>query len=114
MRAADPFCRKAEPANVLLPATRRWADELPDGMKPQALLRCFPRIANRLANARSDPSACRLIFDDLLVDRRPGRQGFPPDVLQDLLRLRAHVLGDGLPSPTRDQRYWSARRMKYD
>lgn len=108
------LCRKAEPANVLLPTTRRWANELPTGIEPQALLRRFPRIANRLANAWTDPSACRLIFEDLLVDRRPGRQGFPPDVLHDLLRLRAHFLGDDLPSPTRDLRHWSARRMKHE
>lgn len=106
------LCRKAEPANVVLPATRRWASELPAGIEPLALQRRFPRIANRLANAWQDPSACRLIFEDLLVDRRPGRQGFPPDVLHDLLRLRAHFLGDDLPILPRDLRHWSARRMK--
>ena len=106
--------RKAEPANVVLPATRRWANELPPGLEPHALLRRFPRIANRLAIAWKDRADCRVVFEDLLVDRRPGRQGFPADVLNDLLRLRAHALGEGVPAPKRDLRHWSARRMKLD
>ena len=106
--------RKAQPANIVLPATRRWASELPWGLEPQALLRQFPRIANRIANAWNDASACRMIFEDLLVNRRPQRKGFSPDVVQELLRLRAHFTGDALPSPTPSARYWSARRMNLD
>ena len=29
-------------------------------------------------------------FDELLVDRRGGRQGFPKDVLRELLVLRSY------------------------
>ncbi len=106
--------RKAQAANVVLPTTRRWANELPRGLEPQALLRQYPRIANRIANAWKDGVDARLIFDDLLVERRPARKGFPPDVLHDLLRLRAHCLGQDLPNPALRLRHWSARLMNRD
>ena len=106
--------RKAQPANIVLPATTRWANALPRGLDPQALLRQFPRIANRIANAWDDASAMRLIFDDLLVSRRPKRTGFPPEVANELLRLRAHSAGDVPPPPAAAGRCWSARRMKVD
>jgi hypothetical protein len=53
-----------------------------------------------------------LIFDDLLVSRRAKRTGFPPDVANELLRLRAHFAGDAPPPASATNRYWSARRMK--
>jgi hypothetical protein len=38
----------------------------------------------------------REVFDDLLIDRRGGRQGFLADVLHDLQRLKAaYVTGFG-------------------
>ena len=106
--------RKAQPANIVLPATRRWANALPPGLEPHALLCRFPRIANRIANAWTDVSARRLIFEDLLVDRRPQRKGFPADVLHDLLRLRAHCAGEALPKAEPYGRHWSARRMSFE
>jgi hypothetical protein len=104
--------RKAQPANIVLPATARWANALPRDLYPAALLLQFPRIANRIANARDDASAIGLIFDDLLVSRRAKRTGFPPDVANELLRLRAHFAGDAPPPAAATNRYWSARRMK--
>ena len=101
--------RKAQPANVVLPFTRRWVNDLPQHLEPQALLRLFPRIANRLANAWGDADACRMIFDELLADKRPGRRGFPPEVVSDLVRLRAHFLGDELPNPALRIRHWIGR-----
>jgi hypothetical protein len=47
----------------------------------------FPRVANRLAIAWPDPKAVQEVLDDVLIDRRGGRQGFPPAVQQELLRL---------------------------
>jgi hypothetical protein len=48
----------------------------------------YPRIANRIASAWRDSEAARASLDDLLIDRRGGRQGFPPFVLAELLHLR--------------------------
>jgi hypothetical protein len=66
-----------------------WASSLADDERPAALLHKYPRIANRLALCWNDPALRDRVLDDLLVDRRGGRRGFPPDVQADLLRLRA-------------------------
>jgi hypothetical protein len=46
----------------------------------------------------NDRIACPAYFDELLVDRRGGRQGFPPAVRRDLLKLRDYWYG-GEPTP---------------
>jgi hypothetical protein len=96
--------RKAKPANVLLPGTRRWLEMLSMDVQPQALATKFPRLANRIAADWSIPDACRTFIYDLLVDRRGGRMGFPQDVLQDILALRAlyshlHPQNEGIGIP---------------
>jgi hypothetical protein len=48
----------------------------------------YVRIANALARAWSAPRACLEYFDDLLIDRRGGRQGFPFDVALELAGLK--------------------------
>lgn len=68
---------------------RRWLESLPADERPSALARQYPRIANRLALCWDDAALLAKVFDDLLVDRRGGRRGFPPAVRQELLRLRA-------------------------
>ena len=37
-----------------------------------------------------DPNSLRRYIDDLLVDKRGNRQGFPLDVLRELFALRAY------------------------
>jgi len=56
-------------------------------------LRVYPRIANRLALACNDPQAIRDVLNDVLIDRRGGRRGFPPSVLSELLKFRSMVSG---------------------
>ena len=90
-RQTDPTidwapARRVRPLDELLPATERWAASLGDAKN---LIRLYPRVANRLAFAWQDPKAVQDVFDDLLIDRRGGRQGFPPLVAAELLRLRA-------------------------
>jgi hypothetical protein len=80
--------RKARPLDLLLPVTQRWAESLPDSTKPHRSMEKFPRIANRIASAWRDEQACLAVLDDLLVDRRGGRQGFCPFVQAELLQLR--------------------------
>ena len=80
--------RKAKPVNYMLPASMQWLNALPKVVRPWALITEYPRIANLLVIAWGNPTACRAYFDNLLVDRRGNRKGFPPDVLRDLQRLR--------------------------
>ena len=83
--------RKAVPVDRLLPETVRWAVRLPEPVRPYALMREYPRVANRLAAAAASPASLAECLADLLIDRRGGRRGFPAAVAQDLLRLRAYL-----------------------
>ena len=88
--AGFAFCRKARPANLLMKATAEWVERLPKDVRPRALINRYPRIANALAQAWSEPEGPSAYFDELLLNSRGGRQGFPEDVLRDLLALEAH------------------------
>lgn len=83
--------RKAQPVNVLLPATQRWLETLPEVVRPTTLAHKFPRIANRLAAAWSNPHESAACLRSLLVDERGGRKGFPGDVMDDLGDLREYL-----------------------
>jgi hypothetical protein len=82
--------RRTEPANGLLKPTFAWASTLPIEIQPRSLLYKFPRIANLLAAMWPDPNSFRRYVDDLLVDKRGSRQGFPVEILRELFELRAY------------------------
>jgi hypothetical protein len=82
--------RKAQPVEVLLPATRRWLDSLPNETRPHALAERFPRLANLIALNWNSPSDCCAFIASLMLDQRGGRRGFPYDVLQDIHNLRVY------------------------
>lgn len=79
-------------------STIAWARAIPSGIRPRALVIKFPRIANILAGASSDPIKFDKTLRELMMDTRGKRQGFPLDVLQDLANLRAHFDGTHKPS----------------
>lgn len=62
----------------------RWLRTLPGRFRPRALCAQFPRITNRIALCWNDPVLTQMLLDQLLVDHRGGRKGFPPDVAEDL------------------------------
>jgi hypothetical protein len=84
--------RRAEPPNALLPRTLTWAAKLAPGIQPHELMRRYARIANILAADWEDPGATYVYFDSLLIDKRPGRKGFPAEIMAELLALRRHYL----------------------
>jgi len=88
--------RKANPSATLLPAAVRWLAALPIDVRPVVLSEMFPRIANAFAALWNRPEELARYFDDLLMDRRGGRRGFPVAVLAELHALKAH--STALPS----------------
>jgi hypothetical protein len=82
--------RKAQPADVLLPATRRWLDAMPDEYRPLELAKQFARLANLIASAWNNPRECSAFIHSLLRDQRGGRRGFPPEVMEDIVNLRVY------------------------
>ena len=81
--------RRAQPAEKPLPGTFKWMARLPEAVRPLALLRAYPRVANMLASSWADPAMFRATLYDLLVDRRGTRKGFDEPVVAELLALRA-------------------------
>lgn len=90
--AAALIRQRAKPraADAIMTAlTRAWFETLPLWPRPEQLCARYPRVANRLALCWSDVELTEQLFEDLLVDRRGDRKGFPAPVLDDLRRVRA-------------------------
>ena len=79
--------RKNQPANIALPRTKAWFEGLPPKVRPSALMRQFPRIANLIAAAWDDLVLFEICMDSLLTDKRGGREGFPSEVIAELSAL---------------------------
>jgi hypothetical protein len=82
--------RKARPAETLLAMTPCWMSKLPPECLPTATSKTFPRIANMLAMLWTRPDALKMYLDELLVDKRGSRRGFPGDVSSELQALAAY------------------------
>jgi hypothetical protein len=80
--------RAREVSSVLQDATVAWVAELPIEVRPLALARRFPRIANSICEMWRRVARCEAYLDALVVDRRGDRSGFPADVAQELTVLR--------------------------
>jgi hypothetical protein len=102
--SADPFARstpyRVEGAAQRQPASpydrslnksaANWIQELPPAVRPRESVIRFPRILNRLARYWDSPAMLEQTFNDLLVDKRIGRKGFPPEILSEIRALYAH------------------------
>ena len=82
--------RKAKPAEFLFPTTMRWIATLPSEFQPTAIGKAFSRIANALAALWTRQEAFTSYLDDLLIDKRGARRGFPIDALAELHALRTY------------------------
>ena len=66
----------------------KWVETIPPNVRPNALLRQYPRIANLIAAAWKDHKAFSSYMESLLTDKRGNRKGFPPEVLNELVALQ--------------------------
>ena len=82
--------RKSAPVNKAFQRTLTWANSLPDDIRPIAVLRRYPRIANLIVAVWADRKCFHAYMESLLTDRRGGRRGFPPDVLAELISLKRY------------------------
>ena len=80
--------RAPQASAVLSDETSRWIAALPANVRPIALARKFPRIANSIAELWRRVASCEEYLGTLVVDLRGDRSGFPPDVAQELTALR--------------------------
>jgi hypothetical protein len=80
--ARAPLPTLTLPAQRLVIALQRVALPIP------TLAKRFPHVVNHLAACWAAPFDVIDLLDELLVDRRGGRRGFPADALAELLELR--------------------------
>lgn len=81
--------RPARHSDESLTGTARvWLRRLPAACRPLKLCTRYPRVANRIAWSWADPVTSEAVLEDLLVDHRGGRRGFPRPIALELRRLR--------------------------
>lgn len=73
---------------VLVSETHIWLRSVPRAFHPRQFCLQFPRAANRLARAWSDPLQVDRLLAELLSDQRGDRAGFPPRIVAELNLLR--------------------------
>ena len=80
--------RRSGGTEALAPETIKWLAGLPANVRPKLLPIQFARIANALARKWASVDGCLAYFDDLLIDRRGNRRGFPIGILIELAALK--------------------------
>jgi hypothetical protein len=84
---AVPFERR--PPQPLTIASHQLAIDLARSGDPvPGLARRYPHVLNQISAVWADLPVAAELIDDLLVDRRVGRRGFPSEVLAELLTVR--------------------------
>lgn len=63
---------------------------LPTSVKPILLSIDFPHIVNKIAELWSRPILLDRYFEDLALDARGGRRGFPIAIANEITNLREH------------------------
>ncbi len=94
---------------VLSEMARRWQASLADRYRSDHLCAMYPRVANRLALCWDDSSLSSKVLDELVVDKRRGRAGFPPEVSQELIQLR--LLRPAPATPSNFTPLWDPTQM---
>ena len=79
---------EVESDRMLMPATLKWLELLPEYARPTVFCERFPRIVNQFAQVWADRRICKLYFETLMGDDRGGRAGFGPEVRKEIVRLR--------------------------
>jgi len=92
-RTLDP------PDGGLHPLCKVLLEGLPDKIKFVALAARYPRIANRIAYDWAHPDVLKPYLRNLLTTDRPGRVGFPPEVLRELFTFSNYYDSQIFPDP---------------
>jgi hypothetical protein len=74
-------------------AAEAWYAALPDTVQPVKLAERYPGICNRMAERWKQPEQIVPYFDELLMDNRGGRQGFPISIAIEIASLKEYFLG---------------------
>jgi hypothetical protein len=75
----------------------KWLESLSDDMRPETLAAQYPRITNLIAEQWRQPTKMDKFFDEVFVDSRGGRKGFPFGVLMELTTLKNYYYASVFP-----------------
>lgn len=89
---ADPFraLRARQRPTELDTRAINWIARLQRDVQPRELGHQYPRIVNKLAQMWGNGQQMDNYLNELIVDTRGGRRGFPTTVRDELLILRSH------------------------
>lgn len=97
------------------PVLAEYFEKKPE-LYPQALEAKYSRVFNKIM-AMWGTEALEAHFSDLIVDKRGGRQGFPPEVAADIIllsRLHTRVLESaGMKRPETSGDPWGDDRLRH-
>jgi hypothetical protein len=85
---------------------------LEDAFKPKELAARYPRIVNKIAREWRQPTSLDPYFQDLLMDTRGNRQGFPLKIVMELSTLREHYTG--MSGSARAASMWDANQSLFE
>jgi hypothetical protein len=74
----------------LSPAASKWLTCLDEKVRPRHLPEQYPRIVNRMVELWQHPALMRTYFQELMVETRGNRAGFPDAVMVELGSLKHH------------------------
>ena len=74
---------------------------LEGNIRPESTAKQFPRIINRIASLWKKPLLMDNYFEDLLIDQRGDRKGFPLQVAIEIATLREFYYTVVFPKPSR-------------
>ena len=102
--------RRPQAPEQLAGETIEWLAALPANVRPRSLPIQFTRITNTLGRRWRTPTRCLAYLDDLLIDKRGNRRGFPLGIVLEIAALKNYIETVSNPAP---QTVWdevSARR----
>ncbi len=78
--------------HTLNAAGQAWFAALPKTVQPVKLAERYPAICNRMGERWQQPELIIRYFDELLMDNRGGRQGFPISIAIEIASLKEYFL----------------------
>jgi hypothetical protein len=100
MTATSSYSASTGSPPALSPAAAEWLAGLPAERAPRQMAEAFPHVANQIACMWKTPRLLDRYLDDLLVDRRGNRQGFPFPVAFEIMQLRDYYQSVVFPLKT--------------
>lgn len=80
--------------------------DVPPEAFPQQLVATYPRIIERIVELWGRADEIEAYFQTLMLDHRGSRQGFPEEVLTEIVKLRSYYRSR-LPLPPRTVDNWA-------